>query len=954
MHSTTKHANDAKDFDGFRAFRVFRSLTSVFPFLVVSISAFAAPGSMQRDWTNDIPGQPLVRIAVTTTVQKACFAVEERLPDTLTASAVTGGGIWIDALHVVRWGGYCDTLATTLTYRVTGPSGSFPLTGTLSVNGESSFSPPVTTVEIGDSSEAIPSRPQVASAPVFIPAGSAVLPVSVAVTCTTAGAAIRYTTNGAVPSPTDLVWMGSAAVATTTLFRARAFLSDGLPSQVRSAWFDQTTARSALAVQRGVDTQTPWLPSISIALTQTVAGTCWAYEETLPAGVQATNVTGGGVFDSANGVVRWGPFTGGVDVVLGYALTGVPGTYPLTCAWTIDGIGGAGVSMWVTVTGTSGDDVVYPSRPAPPPPLINPAGSAVLPVLITVTDATEGVEIRYTLDGTVPGAGSALYTGAVSLASAAWMRARAFVSNTEPSTVRNAYFAQVVAPPVLTVGRLQATNLEGRVTITDAVTGATSGACWTYETHVPVQLTVSGVGPSGVYDQPGGIVRWGPFTGTISSALVYEVAGPAGVYAVDGNWSVNGYGGTATNAAVTVGDATGDDTLPQPPLRVMKPVLNPVGANHLPVDVVITCGTPDATIRYTTDGSTPEETSDEYVSALHLESDVVLRARGFKTGCDSSAAAVGIFAAFTNTVPMRITRTIAGNGTAVPTIALTVEPPPGARSFCVTEVLSPALSAHSDDPLAVWWPESNTMKWGPFSGQEPVSLTYAVTAASGTYAVRGQGSVDGLEYATDGTETVDIFRQSETYQTAVRIWLEGPYLSASHRMNAAAPSLLPLTSPYASDAVRANAIPTGVCDWVVVALMDTNGSPFLSRSMFVQTNGWVVDRYGLQGIGVETPVWRYKVTVKHRNHLAVISANPIALTNETVACDLTTNWTCFAGGTNACVQLEPGVWGMIGGDADGDGKITDVDRQIVSQQMGRTGYLPGDLNLDGKVDGGDR
>jgi len=32
---------------------------------------------------------------------------------------------------------------------------------------------------------------------------------------------------------------------------------------------------------------------------------------------------------------------------------------------------------------------------------------------------------------------------------------------------------------------------------------------------------------------------------------------------------------------------------------------------------------------------------------------------------------------------------------------------------------------------------------------------------------------------------------------------------------------------------------------------------------------------------------------------------------------------------------------MIGGDADGDGKITDVDRQIVTQQMGRTGYLPG-------------
>jgi len=57
--------------------------------------------------------------------------------------------------------------------------------------------------------------------------------------------------------------------------------------------------------------------------------------------------------------------------------------------------------------------------------------------------------------------------------------------------------------------------------------------------------------------------------------------------------------------------------------------------------------------------------------------------------------------------------------------------------------------------------------------------------------------------------------------------------------------------------------------------------------------------------------------------------------------------------TNACVQLEPGVWGMIAGDADGDGKITTTDRKIVEQQRGKTGYLSGDLNLDGKVDGGD-
>ena len=44
------------------------------------------------------------------------------------------------------------------------------------------------------------------------------------------------------------------------------------------------------------------------------------------------------------------------------------------------------------------------------------------------------------------------------------------------------------------------------------------------------------------------------------------------------------------------------------------------------------------------------------------------------------------------------------------------------------------------------------------------------------------------------------------------------------------------------------------------------------------------------------------------------------------------------------------VWGMIAEDADGDGRITPVDRAIVEAQQGRSGYQPGDVDLDGDVD----
>jgi hypothetical protein len=104
---------------------------------------------------------------------------------------------------------------------------------------------------------------------------------------------------------------------------------------------------------------------------------------------------------------------------------------------------------------------------------------------------------------------------------------------------------------------------------------------------------------------------------------------------------------------------------------------------------------------------------------------------------------------------------------------------------------------------------------------------------------------------------------------------------------------------------------------------------------------------------VEVSAGYYYFVLKHRNHLAAMSAQPVAFTNTLVSYDFTTGPDKYFGGTNACVELEPGVWGLIGGDADGDGRITPVDRIIVERQKGRTGYLQGDVNLDGKVDGGD-
>jgi hypothetical protein len=160
-------------------------------------------------------------------------------------------------------------------------------------------------------------------------------------------------------------------------------------------------------------------------------------------------------------------------------------------------------------------------------------------------------------------------------------------------------------------------------------------------------------------------------------------------------------------------------------------------------------------------------------------------------------------------------------------------------------------------------------------------------------------------------------------------------------------------TPYAADAKSA-ATPTHTTDWVLLELRDANHQTVVSHSAFLDMFGYGLDPRGSTGLVVDvSPATNLYLAVKHRNHLTIVSAKPLAFTNVLTAYDFTVSANRYLGGSNACVELEPGVWGMIAGDCDGDGKITAADRAIVEGQMGKTGYLSGDLNLDGKVDGED-
>ena len=136
----------------------------------------------------------------------------------------------------------------------------------------------------------------------------------------------------------------------------------------------------------------------------------------------------------------------------------------------------------------------------------------------------------------------------------------------------------------------------------------------------------------------------------------------------------------------------------------------------------------------------------------------------------------------------------------------------------------------------------------------------------------------------------------------VKIFLEGAYNSTTKEMTTDINGQIPLTSPYSEDARTVNSIPADVVDWVLVQLRKTaSGEAITSESVFLRKDGMIVSDDGTdKDIELTAPDGNYFIVIKHRNHLAVMSANAIALngTSPTLY-DFTTSESQFYGSGGA-------------------------------------------------------
>jgi hypothetical protein len=200
----------------------------------------------------------------------------------------------------------------------------------------------------------------------------------------------------------------------------------------------------------------------------------------------------------------------------------------------------------------------------------------------------------------------------------------------------------------------------------------------------------------------------------------------------------------------------------------------------------------------------------------------------------------------------------------------------------------------------------------------------------------------------------DMRSSSNKVLVETKVFLEGPYDINAHEMTTMLKSegRIPNTSPYTEDP-RSVTVPANVTDWVLVQLQRTSdGSALDSKSAFLHKDGRIVADDGITGqIEMNTPPGNYFVVLKHRNHLSAMSNSAVTFSSPPTitSYDFTTGSTKFYGGSNGCVELENGVWGMIAGDANADGGVYAEDYTAYQLSQGVPGYKPEDFNLDGGV-----
>lgn len=328
-------------------------------------------------------------------------------------------------------------------------------------------------------------------------------------------------------------------------------------------------------------------------------------------------------------------------------------------------------------------------RVAAVPVITPPSGLYKSAQSVSIVSATEGADIRYTVDGSEPSpTGGLLYTGPFAVSAPMTVRAAAFKSgmrDSKTAAVSYSFDIPVKPSPPLVLNNIaagasafelkniydngrplsqtinvlnpyfeivfrrsdsapfaldQAAALKIRLRVTKVVNTVPVIKTFVYGFEPLAEETPWGdefAAPAVGTDRISFNVRPGQAHFTEDNAYNIQLLGLEGVsYAAEGAQKVYYALPAGVSGVLTIksGSAT----------KVATPIISPAGGLHISSRIVsITCPTAGAIIYYTDDGSAPTANSKPYSGAFLIERTLTINAIAVKNGLDSSDVSTAVF-----------------------------------------------------------------------------------------------------------------------------------------------------------------------------------------------------------------------------------------------------------------------------------------------------------------------
>ncbi len=185
------------------------------------------------------------------------------------------------------------------------------------------------------------------------------------------------------------------------------------------------------------------------------------------------------------------------------------------------------------------------------------------------------------------------------------------------------------------------------------------------------------------------------------------------------------------------------------------------------------------------------------------------------------------------------------------------------------------------------------------------------------------------------------------------------------------PTTPPDIYPYNLDPNRqltsVTSVPDSIVDWIVIEFRPEFSSPERTyRTCFLRQDGYIVDLDGVSPVllspskgGIDSGGGDYFISIRHRNHMAIITENPVAIYPEEIETTLDFRKPDLVMGRTGAMRpigfdIDGSVlWGMLSGNNGsnqaGLGIIDEQDWTDVWNSVNIEGYIFEDYNLDGIV-----